>query len=741
MTLQLDDGHDSTQRKIPAIFGYLQTHGMSHNDGLNDKNFIDLSKEVIAIVGKNGSGKSTHLMEFALAARPWNEFFFRIPNEEELPEIQPEISPYWKGGFLLDSPLEFGSDPSNYGSVNNLNLSNEKNESREILHFLFIPPASDFATNFVRHGLDWWSPHTYKEFPDFKNEMRLHGKIGLFPVRSEGASGAETSADNPITAGWLTTRVLFHSEDTPVCNFMKNSITQKLRAIAYSEESLDYGKFLDKLTTFNSNEPNQKSLNYYPLTANPLFTVWTLGGRLVWSGADTDDIRSELQETLLNNSNISIERPKHHYEFWTDLIVASIDAKLLNLSGKSDLDFLRLGRPVKRHSYHHTYGKPQVLEFWEKKKSRIIEILEEWNVIFSLANLLDWKINIEIDFESGNFRDLRGQYNETSRIWIHRACQVAMMEDEKNPYKVAIWDEPEMGLHPSAQDSIIERVIPFMRNAGIKLIFSTHSMRLAVAADSIKSCKRDEFGNPRITDWSGIDPETARELGFSKIDLLETIKKVIIVEGEMDFVVLNTLFSQELVTHRSKLLTLSGTENLLSIPNAGILVDSLDSDILIVLDGRLRSKIKQSQIELLNLSFKNGNSKEAERLLIEIKKAGKEIKEEGKKLLNLIEIILKNLNSHLLKRFQFFMFKGIDISNALPIEAVLGPKSQFKDWSHVENAMAREKIWITSTSQKEFLRSQGTPVNVKTCEAGAKALLDRPLQGDFKKLRQIAFGY
>lgn len=734
---------ESNESPDPKIAGYLQTHGMSHYDGLNEKKYIDLSQDVISVVGKNGSGKTTFLTEFALAARPWNEIYFRVPNEESMPELPDGYSPYWRGGFILDSPHDYMKNSKNFGPVGSLNLNDPKYEMREILHFLFVPPASAFSANFVRLNLEWDAAHHYKEFDRYLDEMRTKSKIGIFPVRVEGASRAQTSAENPLVSEWLLARVIFHNEDTPLANEFLKDIQERLKSLESKEEEYGYQDFLNDLTRYSPMEKEGTApfgLAHFPILTNPLFTTWNLGGRLVWSGADNDDIRDELAEINKIPTEVSIERPKNISNFDNPFLLASIDSRLLNLNGKSDLEIIKLARPVKSPNYMSTFGKKAAQEYWEEFKPRTIEILEEWGVIFSVSDVLNWKLDIRIFDETENFSDFKGVYNDTARNWIHRAFQIAVLEKSNSPYRIAIWDEPEMGLHPSALDSIVEKVIPFMKKAKIKLVFSTHSMRLALAADAIKSCSRNEFGIPELSDWVGIDQSSAQELGFSKIDLLETIKKIIIVEGEMDYVVLSTVYQDELIAHRTKLLTLSGTENLLTIPNAGIIIDSLDSEILIVLDGRLRSKIKQDHLDALNAACKSGDVNNVKFTIKEIRKAIDEIKDEGKKLLAFLDLLVARADSGIVKRFSFFMFKGNDISNELPIKAVLGQKSEFTNWAQVDGAMRKAGIWITSKSQKEFLRSKGTPVDKKSCAAGARALLDKPLSGDFKLLRFVAFG-
>ena len=736
-----------TESKPPQILGYLHTRGMAEEHGTDSKAFIDLANDVVAIVGKNGAGKSTILNEFALAARPWCEVHFRIETEDLLPTLPQRYSPYWRGGFILQSPRKYlHSNPGKLPSLKYVDLNEPATEDREILSFLYIPPASDFATEFARNNLDWYTLHHYAEFDSYQEEMREKACIGIFPARVQGVMEANNGADNPLRSEWLIARVVLHNEDTPISNKFVNFLKTRLTSIPRPDGEFKYSDFVDGLTRWDENhEPivgQLTSLKTFPITVNPFFTPWSLGGRFVWSSWHLD-LPEDLDDLKTMETSISIERPKHSQDFDSSFLVACIDPKLLNLEGKNDLEAMVSSMPERLHSYSKRFTKENILEKWANNQPRVLEILKEWNVVqafYELGSIDLSALSLRINPESGNFSDIENEYNQTARTWIHRAWQIACLEQAETSYKIAIWDEPELGLHPTALDAIVENVIPFMKRQGIKLIYATHSMRLALAAQSIKSCTRDSHGIPELSDWHGIDSASARELGFSKIDLLETIKKIIIVEGEMDFVVLSTLFQDELVAHRTKLLTLNGTENLLTIPNAGIIIDSIDSEILIVLDGRLRSKIKQEHVDALNAACKSGDAENVKRTLRQIRKAVDDIKDEGKKLLALLDLLVARVDSDILKRFSFFMFNGNDISNELPIRAVLGEKSLFTNWAQVDIAMKKAGIRINSKSQKEFLRSKGSPINKDTCGAGARALLDKPLEGDFKKLRSVAFG-
>jgi energy-coupling factor transporter ATP-binding protein EcfA2 len=730
--------------ETPIICGYLSTHGMTNADGDAEKKYIELAGKSISIVGKNGTGKSTILSELALTARPWAHVYFKT-RDESLNEVMNQSKfPFWRGGFILSCPSSYIGPLNQLRNIKNLNLNHPDSVEREILSFLYTPPGSDLAANFNRHEVDFNNNHYFAEYETYQEEMQRSSKIGLFPVRVQTAHSATGPVDDPLESSWAISRVVFRNEDTATLNLLVNDYVNFLKSLSESENPITYGQFLDSFSHHRDVEveikPGDKfSLTTFPIYDNPHFTPWSLGGLLIWGGADQEDVRDDIKRVLESYNEISIERPKHLISFDNFLpIVAAIDSKILNLSSHSDLEQMLYGFPQKSVTWGGT-RKVDLLENWEKLKPRIIEILTEWEVIYSVTAILNWELKLEIDSVTGNFQDVTGEFNETARCWIHRAWQIAVIENFDSPYKIAIWDEPEVGLHPTALDTVATRVIPFVTKLGIKLIYSTHSMRLAIAAEQIKACARDEFSRPYLSDWQGINRESAHSLGFTKIDLLENISKIIVVEGEMDREVLNVIFESELEIHRARIVTLAGTSNLLTIPDAEILIESLNSKILIVLDGLSRSNLTEEFISGLNLACQSGDWMNVKKCIWEIRQKAQNLKDEGQKLIKLLDLISNRGDNEIVKRFEFFMFTSLDISNELPIKGVLGEATQFKDWEAVIQAMKERNISISSGNQKKFLENLGTPITKKTCLRGALKLMDLPLSGGFNKFKSVAF--
>ena len=739
--------------QIPKIIGFLRTVGMSFTDGDSKKNYISFPSTSMAIVGKNGSGKSTLLTELALTARPWAARYVSSETESIFDlnhgayEADPRKIPFWRAGFVVENPLHFIGKTLVRHGLSQINLNHPDNSEREILPLCYLPPASAFVTQMNKNDISIGAPHYYREFDSYQNEMFKHANICIFPVRVENRSSENGSRDLPFEAGWVSARILFHNEDTPTANVMKNKLKERLLRLTKSDSEISYKEFLMALSkheTENLPEPGVLwSIESFPILDNPLFTPWSLGGQLIWSCNDDENVHHEIEAISHDLEQISIEKPKHHIDIDAELpIVMAVDSSLLNISEYNDVDQIIFGNPIpqKRGGLRtQQYGKMEVLQEWKNLESRVMEILSEWNILWTWDRKWGSKPFVSLNTDSNYFQDASGKFNAIARIWIHRAWQIAKIEKIDTPYKIAIWDEPEIGLHPSAIDVIAKQVIPFINSLGIQLIYATHSMRLAIASNQINSCERDKHGDPQLKPWKGIPRETAIAMGFTKINLLESIKRLIIVEGEMDRLVLNTLYEMDLEINRTQIVTLAGTNNLMSVADAEIILHSLDSKILIVLDGLDRSSLSAEILKKLNADCKSGDWIKVKLHLSEIRRSVLIPKSEGRSLIDLINLIADKGDRELIQRFEFFMFQTFDIVNVLPIDNVLGHKSRFISWSEVHNSMKLKGLPITSSSQKSFLYDEKTPLDKSAFVRGVAALLDKPLEGDFLALHKMAF--
>ena len=700
-----------------AIVGFFRAPGIATEvngrDHSNRTDFYDLSGRSVAIVGKNGSGKTETLTHMALSLQPWHDT-----------QIKRMGSHFWSGGFVVRP-----NDPAE-------GLYKAKSKwPKALLSWDYVLPHSSRLKLYWSKIAKNWA--VGNQSVELAAEISQQGLYCQMPHRKWNAYRKGFNQEENFPTHILI-RLIQISHNTPNAMNERDAIRNSLKKIAQSGKSLNFQKVLEIF------EKGDRELGIPRLLDFRLFTPWVLGGGVVWE-ADNDIIKalSNLQEAP---PSIVAEWPSLEEK---NLIASAIDSTLLSLESLSDREQLKLCVSVQGDS-KFLVNKQVTDEGLEGLKPRVKNLLLNWKVLPIIktelkdseeTDNLTWFTKQELFNDEGNFHFEKITLNNTSRAWIRRAFQIAILELGDSPYKIALWDEPELGLHPTALDAVVQHVLPSLSKVGVKLIFTTHAIRLASGAEKSLVCSRGFHAIPELIEMPDIDEKSMAEIGFTKIDLLSSLKQIVIVEGEHDRIVLETLFGEDFQTNRAKILTMSGTENLLSIPGAELIINFLDADISVILDGRSRSQLTEESLNKLNLALKNEDYKSCSASLQELRRKSENgTGPEGKKLVDLVELILKrsdrtSINS--LSRWKFFMFGHDDVIHYLDPSIVLSLDNIGQDWTPI-----REKWRASGRKQREkdYYRSMlKADLDTRSVRKAAVKLLDNKIDPDFQKVRKFLF--
>ncbi|MFE9959170.1 hypothetical protein [Micromonospora sp. NPDC005299] len=241
---------------------------------------------------------------------------------------------------------------------------------------------------------------------------------------------------------------------------------------------------------------------------------------------------------------------------------------------------------------------------------------------------------------------------------------------------VRVFDEPEAHLHPRAQRSAA-RALNQLRSASQNIVFASHSPHfLELASWQVIHVERGRRGTT-VSPLSSADLHVgsvfARDLGLTRGELFTAISLLLIVEGEHDQLVLQSLYHERLHRAGVAIARMGGTNNLINVPQLDFIKQHLDIPLAVLLD--------YTRLDEVDKGVPDGRLRQEERKLRELRELHKACR--GRQ-----------------RAIKEFALQRPDIIAYLNEEAIRGDVPDFPSWSSIieqfETAPTRPsfKTWV-----------------------------------------------
>jgi energy-coupling factor transporter ATP-binding protein EcfA2 len=679
---------------------------------------VELNGSVVAILGRNGSGKSEFLSHLAFSLDP------------SLPSFENERW-FWASGIVLninDSNNE-GISPKDREKLNDL----QNNWEHELRWEAMLTIGSNIYSEYGRMGDNFM---TWNKRDALQSEFKKHAKIILIPHEAQTFS-RESFNDSLSDRKHLCSRIIQVNEDTP-------QTQSELQQLADTQKKC-LQKFLEV-----EDPKNQHVLSDFILDqsgeslSSPLSSPFMFDGRLVWSSSDW---KYSIEESANSRHNYAVAWP---HQMASSTFAIAIDATLSSAKFANDLvEILCTTSRNKGLSALKTGNQDFLRKFVNENLPEVHSLLVEFGLLGVPINIFGNRAETlnsdNLVLEDDNLQlQWMSSTNRTIKIWSIRILQCMYLATSNQSLRVAIWDEPEVGLHPSATDSIISRMLPWVNSLGVKVIYASHSLDFAEAADSIVEVHRGE-GGVRSKALRKIDDEILKRTGFSKRDLLFAKSKFVFVEGPHDAIVLKSLFTNQLENHRVKIMQFGGT-NSLPLPDSTMIFQNLDSEIILVLDGGNAASVGKEVLQRANAALNENDKTSLRQVLVEIRNSANLSKRtETQSLGKYIGNLCDSVEEMDLSRFSIFMLDENDISHYFPIQSLFKKQLPFKSWQEVANARNKEvasgaKDITRRTQEKTYIKKRfSATISPVLLENAARRMQDQVLSKDFAELERLIF--
>jgi len=310
---------------------------------------------------------------------------------------------------------------------------------------------------------------------------------------------------------------------------------------------------------------------------------------------------------------------------------------------------------------------------------------------------------------------------------------------------VIVIDEPERGLHRSAVALIAENLPRLTKEANIPAIVATHSPELLATADSqlLHIQRSDDHDGRSIaipmpppvrSDLAAI----ASDLSISATDLLQLVRTFVLVEGDHDRIVIESILESILERHRALVVPMRGTHRLSTLLDAEILLRYTTARIVVVVDHITDpDALSKAWIDARGLiSTSRQAALSVFGAAIRQREQGGSATGEDRTVADFAFRTLRSADTaQYASRIDLFGFTRPGIEKYLPIECFTDDETM--SWEALGEAYLQSRS-IGNLNEKAWLkREHGIEVNSATIEQAVQSLDSGQISEEFQHLADV----
>lgn len=303
---------------------------------------------------------------------------------------------------------------------------------------------------------------------------------------------------------------------------------------------------------------------------------------------------------------------------------------------------------------------------------------------------------------------------------------------------VFVCDEPEAGLHRLAERRLSTGLQDLALRTGVSVLAATHSPFLLDANHVRPVLVRRDFQGAVATSTIPLSvlnrleaERSAGQLGMSVGDLLPLMRLAVVVEGLHDETVFTWLLREPLNSALATILPLHGGRHAPSLPDARLLFDGTDAQVLLVLDNLKHQEVNEIWTRTTTLAA-TGDFEGARACLDGLKHS------KSSELLYLHQLGLRALDAGRMDRIHVHGLSLPDVICYLPPELLL---TEAKPWSKLIGSWQRDSASKPPTNLKQWLKtnhylpSDPEQIDAAVLSATVKAYRDGlPVHSDLVEL-------